>query len=206
MLVDLQLPKATLELDGCHCWYVSPAQILRVLALLRDHHDYDFKQLTDITAIDYFSVRSHNLARFDIVYHLLSHRYNRRARVVTTVQDGDEAISIVDLFENANWYEREIWDLFGIPFRDHPDLRRILTDYGFEGHPLRKDFPLSGHTQVRFDEGEQRIVREKVHLEQPYRDFNHAHLWQGPDTLPGDEKARVAESTKLVSTQTKMLP
>lgn len=206
MLVDLPLPQATLEIDGCHCWRVSPMQILRVLALLRDHHDYNFKQLTDITAIDYFPVRSDDQGRFDVVYHLLSHRYNRRGRVVTTIQDGDEAISIVDLFENANWYEREIWDLFGIPFRDHPDLRRILTDYGFEGHPLRKDFPLSGHTQVRFDEGEQRVVREKVHLEQPYRDFDHTNPWHGREPLPGDEKATIVDAAKLVPSQSKVLP
>lgn len=185
---DLSIPQANLAPDGCYVWCVGPHQLLRVLALLRDHHDYHFKQLTDITAVDYPD-RPPEQGRFEMVYHLLSHRYNRRGRIVLSVADGHEVLSIVDLFENANWYEREVWDLFGIPFRNHPDLRRILTDYGFEGHPLRKDFPLSGHLQVRFDEGEQRVVREAVHLEQPYRDFDHTNPWSGPAPLPGDEKA-----------------
>lgn len=185
---DLSVPQASLEADGCYVWRIGVHQVLRVLALLRDHHDYHFRQLTDITAVDY-PERQPDQGRFDMVYHLLSHRYNRRGRIVFSVSDGDEVPSIVDLFENANWYEREVWDLFGIPFRNHPDLRRILTDYGFEGHPLRKDFPLSGHVQVRFDEGEQRVVREPTHLEQPYRDFDHTNPWDGPTPLPGDEKA-----------------
>lgn len=187
-LDDLSIPQAQLEADGLYGWRVEKHQILRTLALMRDHHDYHFKQLTDITAVDYPD-RPADVGRFDVVYHLLSHRYNQRGRVVITIADNEEALSVVDLFENANWYEREIWDLFGIPFRNHPDLRRLLTDYGFEGHPLRKDFPLSGHVQVRFDENEQRVVREPVHLEQPYRDFDHTNPWQGPNILPGDEKA-----------------
>lgn len=184
---ELSLPTVHQDFDGCFVWKVQVGQLLRVLALLRDHHDFYFKQLTDITAVDYPDRPS---GRFDMVYHLLSHRYNRRARIICSVEDGEEVMSVVDLFENANWYEREVWDLFGIPFRNHPDLRRILTDYGFEGHPLRKDFPLSGHIQVRFDETEQRVVREPVHLDQPYREFDHHNPWQGPSILPGDEKAR----------------
>lgn len=188
MLNDLSIPQAKLDSDGCYRWEVDAQHVVRILALLRDHHDYQFKQLTDITAIDYLDYEKRE-NRFEVVYHLLSHQYNRRCRVVIKVDDHQEVPSTVDLFENANWYEREVWDLFGIPFRNHPDLRRILTDYGFEGHPLRKDFPLSGHVQVRFDDGEQRVVREKVHLDQPYRDFNHDNPWNGPDVLPGDEKA-----------------
>lgn len=183
---ELSLTKAHQELDNCYVWRVQPAHVLRVLALLRDHHDFYFKQLTDITAVDY---PDRPEGRFDVVYHLLSHRYNRRGRIICCVADQEEVVSVVDLYENANWYEREVWDLFGVPFRNHPDLRRILTDYGFEGHPLRKDFPLSGHIQVRFDEDEQRVIREPVHLEQPYRDFDHSNPWQGPSVLPGDEKA-----------------
>lgn len=177
-LNELSLTKVQQELDGCYLWSIQHVHILRVLALLRDHHDFYFKQLTDITAVDYVQRAE---GRFDVVYHLLSHRYNQRARVMCAVAEHEEISSIVDLFECANWYEREVWDLFGIPFRNHPDLRRILTDYGFDGHPLRKDFPLSGHIQVRFDENKQRIVREPVHLEQPYRDFDHINHWHGPE-------------------------
>lgn len=193
---ELSLSKVHQELDKCYVWRVQSAHVLRVLALLRDHHDFYFKQLTDMTAVDY---PDRPEGRFDVVYHLLSHRYNRRGRIVCCVADQEEVFSVVDLYENANWYEREVWDLFGIPFRNHPDLRRILTDYGFEGHPLRKDFPLSGHIQVRFDEGEQRVIREPVYLEQPYRDFDHSSAWQGgssshsPSVLPGDEKAMPQE-------------
>lgn len=190
MDIMFQIPKPQAGLDGCHIWEVEHTDIIRILALLRDHQEYKFKQLTDITAIDLSQSKktSDPNKRFRLVYHLLSIQYNQRARVQCTLPDNIEMPSVTDLFKNANWYEREVWDMFGIPFRGHPDLRRILTDYGFEGHPLRKDFPLSGHTQVRFSESEERVIKEPVKLAQPYRNFDHVNPWS-EDVLPGDEKS-----------------
>lgn len=178
--------------DGCYVWLIAQEDIIRACALLRDNPDDMYNQLTDITAVDYLSYE--NRPRFDLVYHLLSMTHNRRIRLICPINTDDIALSIIGLFPNANWYEREIWDLFGISFRSHPDLRRILTDYNFEGHPLRKDFPLSGYVQVRYDEGEERVIREPTHLSQPYRDFHFTSPWEGPTNLPGDEKATTPNS------------
>jgi NADH-quinone oxidoreductase subunit C len=155
---------------------VYPASITRVLTILRDHHGCFFKQLVDITAVDYPS----RIQRFEVVYHLLSHHENNRLRVKIDIEEGDTVPSITPVFSAANWYEREIWDLFGISFAEHPDLRRILTDYSFSGHPLRKDFPLSGFTQVRYSDEEKRVIYEPVHLQQDYRNFDFETPWEGP--------------------------
>lgn len=148
---------------------------VRVLTLLRDNKKFRFRQLVDITAVDYPGKPQ----RFEVIYNLLSHTTNMRVRVKLKVDCKATVSSIVGVFPAADWYEREIWDLFGIPFEDHPDLRRILTDYNFEGHPLRKDFPLSGFTQVVYDPNQERVVNEPVKLNQNYRSFDFLSPWEG---------------------------
>lgn len=156
---------------------LSKAILLKVLSFLKDDKDFQFKQLIDICGVDY----PDRLDRFEIVYHLLSISLNQRVRVKLSVNDEETVPSIVTIYDAANWYEREVWDLFGIIFTDHPDLRRILTDYGFEGHPLRKDFPLSGFIQVKYDDSEKKVVNEKVSLVQDFRKFDFESPWEGPD-------------------------
>lgn len=147
------------------------------ILFLRDNPKYLFKALMDITVVDY----PKKSKRFEIVYILLSLKYNKRMRVKVWLREEDVVPSITSLFPCANWYEREIWDLFGISFEGHPDLRRILTDYGFVGHPLRKDFPLTGFLEVRYDEQEKRVVYEPVHLPQDFRTFDFLSPWEGMD-------------------------
>jgi len=144
-----------------------------------------FSTLVDITAVDH----PEREKRFDLVYHLLSMYQNQRIRVKAALRERETAPSIIGLFPAANWFEREVFDMFGILFSGHPDLRRLLTDYGFRGHPLRKDFPTTGYTEVRFDEVEKRVVYEPVKLVQEYRQFDFMSPWEGADyILPGDEK------------------
>jgi NADH-quinone oxidoreductase subunit C len=174
---------------------VDAAQIIEALTALRDNPACLFNCIIDITAVDY-PAREH---RFDVVYHLLSPRHNTRVRVKAAVVEDEAIASVIPVFPAANWFEREIWDLFGIPFTDHPDLRRILTDYGFEGHPLRKDFPMTGFVEVRYDDAQKRVVNEPVRLTQEFRSFDFLSPWEGdtPFALPGDEKAgkgRIANS------------
>ena len=166
---------------------VEAARILDVLGHLHDDPACLFICFTDITAVDYPGRDK----RFDVVYHLLSPHHNRRIRVKAAVADGEPIASAVDIFPGAGWYERETYDLFGIPFAGHPDLRRILTDYGFDGHPLRKDFPLTGFVELRYDDEQKRVVYEPVRLAQEFRQFDFLSPWEGatPYTLPGDEKA-----------------
>ncbi len=166
---------------------VDPAHIVETLTHLRDDASCAFKGFVDITAVDYPAREK----RFDVVYHLLSPSRNRRIRVKAPLGEGETIASSVDLFPAANWFERETYDLFGVLFTGHPDLRRILTDYGFEGHPLRKDFPMSGYVEVRYDDEEKRVLYEPVRLNQEYRQFDFLSPWEGaiPLTLPGDEKA-----------------
>ena len=156
---------------------VSKSILLKVLNFLKDDKVFQFKQLIDICGVDY----PNRIDRFEIVYHLLSVSLNQRIRLKLSVNDGDTVPSIVSIFDAANWYEREVWDLYGVIFTDHPDLRRILTDYGFEGHPLRKDFPLSGFVQVKYDDSEKKVVNEKVNLVQDFRDFDFESPWEGPE-------------------------
>ncbi len=164
---------------------VRPEAIVKVLTFLRDDQNCQFKQLMDITAVDYPDREQ----RFEVVYNLLSVKHNQRIRVKLPADAETPVPSVVGVFSSANWFEREVWDLFGIVFDDHPDLRRILTDYGFEGHPLRKDFPLTGYVEVRYDEEQKRVVYEPVRLTQEFRTFDFVSPWEGILHLPGDEKA-----------------
>jgi NADH-quinone oxidoreductase subunit C len=156
------------------------------MARLRDDPRFAFTQLMDLCGVDW----PERPERFDVVYNLLAPASNTRARVIVPVADGAAVPSVVSLWPAAGWYEREAWDLYGIAFAGNPDLRRILTDYGFEGHPLRKDFPLTGHVELRYDEEEKRVVYEPVKLTQEFRNFDFLSPWEGMTTLPGDEKAR----------------
>ena len=156
---------------------IVPNAVVRLISHLKSKKGYSFNTLVDITAVD-FPAREQ---RFEVIYHFLSMTENKRCRVTVTVNEGEEVPSITSVFECANWFEREIFDLFGIKFTSHPDLRRILTDYGFEGHPLRKDFPTSGFLEVRYDEIEKRVVYEPTTLTQGYRDFDFLSPWDNPE-------------------------
>lgn len=168
----------------------DPLHINNVLLFLRDDPECLFQMLVDITALDHPDRLN---ARFDVVYNLLSMSQNNRIRVKVPLAEGQTVNSVTETFATAGWFEREVWDLFGIPFDGNPDLRRILTDYGFEGHPLRKDFPLTGYVEVRYDEELKRVVYEPVTLTQDFRSFDSLSPWEGMTDviadLPGDEKA-----------------
>lgn len=185
-------------------------QLGRCITFLRDHDDCLFKQLIDITAVDYLEREK----RFELVYHFLSLAYNKRLRLEVSVGENEKAPSITSVFKCANWYEREVFDLYGVIFEGHTDLRRILTDYNFDGYPLRKDFPLTGYYEVRFDNESQKVVYDPVSFPQSLRTFDYVSPWemaleatvegytlprdgssaQGPFLLPGDEKALNRES------------
>ena len=161
-------------------------EILSFLTFLRDDSNCLFKVLLDICGVDY----PEREKRFEVVYHLQSLRLNQRIRIKVMCGEGDIIPSVSGVFSSANWYERETYDFFGIMFSDHPDLRRLLTDYGFDGHPLRKDFPLTGYVEVRYDEEQKRVVYEPVKLTQAFRSFDFMSPWEGAEyILPGDEKA-----------------
>ena len=165
---------------------VSRPAVAKVLKTLRDDPDFRFTILIDLCGVDW----PEREQRFDVVYHLLSLTQNHRIRIKVMTDEDTPVPSVTGVFSAAGWYEREAWDLYGIVFADHPDLRRILTDYGFEGHPLRKDFPLTGFVEVRYDEEQKRVVYEKVKLTQDYRSFDFLSPWEGmTPLLPGDEKA-----------------
>lgn len=164
-------------------------RIVQVLLFLRDDPLCRFIQLMDLCGVDY----PQRARRFDVVYHLLSMHNNQRVRVKVEIGDGEAAPTVREIFPCADWFEREAFDMYGILFSGHADLRRLLTDYGFEGHPLRKDFPLSGFVQVRYDDQDKRVVYEPVRLVQEYRNFDYLSPWEGAQyVLPGDEKAKKA--------------
>lgn len=164
---------------------VSPSNIVPFIEFLKNYQRCKFSTLVDITAVDYPDREK----RFEIVYHLLSMYQNQRLRLRMSAGVEDTIISIVDIHPAANWFEREIYDMFGVLFSGHPDLRRLLTDYGFKGHPLRKDFPTTGYTELRYDEVEKRVVYEPVSLVQEYRQFDFMSPWEGAKyVLPDDEK------------------
>lgn len=166
-------------------------QLPQLLKFLRDDGRCQFTCIIDICGLD-FPDRSR---RFDVVYHLLSPRQNQRIRVKTQTDEQTPVPSVIDVFPAANWFEREAFDMYGILFSDHPDLRRILTDYGFQGHPLRKDFPLTGYVEVRYDDAQKRVVYEPVKLNQEFRSFDFMSPWEGAEyILPGDEKAGDGEN------------
>ena len=155
--------------------FFKKENILQVLNELKDNELFNFDQLIDITAIDYpFKEK-----RFELIYIFLSMKKNKRIVLRTSIDENESLDSIIQIFKASDWYERECYDLFGIKFNNHPDLRRIMTDYNFEGHPLRKDFPLTGHTEVRYDDVEKKVVYEPVKLTQEYRDFDYTSPWEG---------------------------
>ena len=164
---------------------VGREQLIAVLSFLRDDQNCQFKQLVDVTAVDY----PQRAERFEVVYNLLSLRQNQRVRVKVAADEETPLPSVCPVFNSAVWYEREVWDMYGVTFTGHPDLRRLLTDYGFEGHPLRKDFPLTGYVEVRYDNEQKRVVYEPVSLVQDFRSFDFESPWEGILQLPGDEKA-----------------
>ncbi len=179
VLIESQLVRGELTLR------VQTSAIVRVLIFLRDEPNCQFKMLVDLCGVDY----PEREQRFEVVYHLLSLKHNQRVRVKVTTDETTPVPSVVEVFGAAQWYERETWDLYGVFFSDHPDLRRLLTDYGFDGHPLRKDFPQTGYVEVRYDDEQKRVVYEPVDLRQDWRSFDFLSPWEGGDVLPGDEKA-----------------
>ena len=188
-LIEAQLGDDLLAADLAHgeLSITVPATTLpRVLQWLRDDPAILFKELVDVCGVDYPDREQ----RFDVVYHLLSLHHNQRLRVRVLTDEATSVPSVTGLFRSAGWFEREAWDMYGIMFADHPDLRRLLTDYGFEGHPLRKDFPLTGYVEMRYDEEQQRVIYEPVKLRQDFRNFDFLSPWEGvSELLPGDEKA-----------------
>ncbi|KAG4304300.1 hypothetical protein PORY_002275 [Pneumocystis oryctolagi] len=179
--------------------YSSPSGLIPIMYFLRDHTSCQFKSVMDIAGVDY----PERLHRFEVVYNMLSVRHNARIRVKVYADETTHVPSIVELFQGANWYEREAYDMYGIFFINHPDLRRILTDYGFEGHPLRKDFPLTGYTEVRYDEEKKRVVVEPLELAQAFRDFRGgSSAWDqvgdGLDDQPEKFKLPASKSQKPV--------
>ncbi len=165
----------------------TPDKVVALLTFLRDDPKCLFKQLIDICGVDW----PEREKRFDVVYNLLSLKLNRRIRIKVATDETTPVPSVASVYSSAGWFERETYDLYGVWFGDHPDLRRILTDYGFEGHPLRKDFPTTGFVEVRYDDQEKRVVYEPVRLNQEFRKFDFLSPWEGADypVLPGDEKA-----------------
>ncbi len=172
--------------------HARAADIVKVARFLRDDPSCQFVCIIDITAVDWPSREQ----RFDVVYHFLSPRMNTRVRVKIMTDETTPVASLVEVYRGADWFERETYDLYGVLFTGHPDMRRILTDYGFEGHPLRKDFPLTGFVEVRYDDEEKRVRYDKVKLSQEFRTFDFMSPWEGTDyVLPGDEKAKEGKTS-----------
>ena len=163
---------------------IENENLLEVIAFLKNNNETKFKQLIDITAVDYPEKEK----RFKIVYLLLSHEFNSRVLIDFFINENEIVTSLTSIFPSSNWMEREVFDMYGIKFKDHPDLRRILTDYGFVGHPLRKDFPLTGHNEVRYSEDEKKVIYEPVKLEQNYRNFDYKSPWEGTEYIKSQSK------------------
>ena len=189
MLEDLKKISDLSSIENKKIFYQAffkKENILQIFNELKDNELFSFDQLIDITAIDYPSREK----RFEMIYIFLSMKKNKRIILKTSINENESIDSIIQIFKASDWYERECYDLFGIKFNNHPDLRRIMTDYNFEGHPLRKDFPLTGHNEVRYDDLEKKVIYEDVKLTQEFRDFDYASPWEGfENTLIGDEKA-----------------
>ena len=187
-IIELKQPEAVVSSTVTHGELTLEANLANLTSLvetLRDDASFRFSTLVDITAIDH----PDRSTRFDMVYHFLSMYRNHRIRVKVKVAEDEMVPSLIALYPAANWFEREVFDMFGILFSGHPDLRRILTDYGFRGYPLRKDFPTTGYTEVRYDEALKRVVYEPVKLVQEYRQFDFMSPWEGAEyILPGDQK------------------
>jgi len=165
---------------------INSEDLINVVSFIKTNNSTKFKQLIDITAVDY----PEKDKRFKIVYLLLSHEFNHRILLNYYINENEQIFSLTKIFPAANWMERELFDMYGVKFKDHPDLRRILTDYGFEGHPLRKDFPLTGHTEVRYSEDKKKVVYEKVKLEQNYRNFDFESPWEGTKYIKDQTKEK----------------
>ena len=163
---------------------INKESLLDVVIFLKKNNSTKFKQLIDITAVDY--IGSEN--RFKMIYLFLSHEYNLRINISFSINENEVVNSLTKVFPSANWMEREVFDMYGIKFNDHPDLRRILTDYGFSGHPLRKDFPITGHSEVRYSEEKKKVVYEPVKLEQNYRNFDYSSPWEGTEYIKEVQK------------------
>ena len=163
---------------------INSENLIDVAIFLKTNKETKFKQLIDITAVDYPEKEK----RFKLVYLFLSHEFNQRILIDYEINEKQIVKSLTSVFPSANWMEREVFDMYGINFKDHPDLRRILTDYGFEGHPLRKDFPLTGHNEVRYSEDKKKVIYEKVKLEQNYRNFDYESPWEGTKYIKQQEK------------------
>ena len=163
---------------------INKDSLLDVVIFLKKNNSTKFRQLIDITAVDY--IGSDN--RFKMIYLFLSHEYNLRINLSFKINENEKVNSLTKIFPSANWMEREVFDMYGIKFNDHPDLRRILTDYGFSGHPLRKDFPITGHTEVRYSEEKKKVIYEPVKLEQNYRNFDYSSPWEGTEYIKEVQK------------------
>ncbi|MEX0281648.1 MAG: NADH-quinone oxidoreductase subunit C [Arenibacterium sp.] len=191
--IETKRPDCVLACDVTHGELnmdVTPSNIVGFVDFLKTDSACRFSTLVDITGVDY----PDRPKRFDVVYHFLSMYQNQRIRLRVSVREEDMVPSIVTIHPSANWFEREVYDMFGVLFSGHPDLRRILTDYGFRGYPLRKDFPTTGYTEVRYDEAQKRVVYEPVSLVQEYRQFDFMSPWEGAEyILPGDEKTEEAK-------------
>ena len=154
---------------------IDKENLLNVTQFIKTHKDMRFRQLIDITVVDFPEKNQ----RFDLVYLFLSHEFNHRVVLKYSISENEVIPSLTSIFPSSNWMEREVFDMYGVSFKDHPDLRRILTDYGFEGHPLRKDFPITGHSEVRYSEDEKKVISEPVKLEQNFRNFDYESPWEG---------------------------
>ena len=166
------------------CINIENENLLEVVLFLKNNNQTKFKQLIDITAVDY----PQNERRFKLVYLFLSHEFNSRIIVDFFINENEIVTSLTSVFPSSNWMEREVFDMYGVKFKDHPDLRRILTDYGFKGHPLRKDFPLTGHNEVRYSEDDKKVIYEPVKLEQNYRNFDYESPWEGTEYIKNQTK------------------
>ena len=164
--------------------FLDKEDIIDVILFLKNRPETKFRQLIDITAVDFPEKEN----RFKLVYLLLSHEKNLRVNLEFEIKENDKAKSLTSIFPSANWMEREVFDMYGITFNDHPDLRRILTDYNFKGHPLRKDFPLTGHNEVRYNEEDKKVIYEPVKLEQNYRNFDYESPWEGTKYIKNQTK------------------
>ena len=187
--IELKRPDSVLDWDIAHgelTVNIAPSSLVAFTEFLKTDRNCRFSTMIDITAVDYPT----RAARFDVVYHYLSMYQNHRIRVKMAIREDETVPSVHEIYPAANWFEREVFDMYGILFSGHPDLRRILTDYGFRGYPLRKDFPTTGYVEVRYDEAEKRVVYEPVKLVQEYRQFDFMSPWEGAEyIMPGDEKA-----------------
>jgi len=163
---------------------IDKDDLFDVILFLKTNKDTKFRQLIDLTVVDY----PEQTQRFKVVYLLLSHEYNQRVILNYYISENEVIPSLTSIFPSANWMEREVFDMYGVNFKDHPDLRRILTDYGFEGHPLRKDFPLTGHSEVRYSEDQKKVINEPVKLEQNYRNFDYESPWEGTKYISDQSK------------------